>query len=382
MMYLIGFLFLSIFAAANIFVGLRGWGIIKQLMPFVNIYLYWVLFALIVLSFFIGRMGRSFLPTSIDKIFNLVGSYWIAILFYFLILTVFLVIIRLILKAMPIGVYYRGTYDIEFVLDLAAVFIISIILVYGTYNANHSKLVGYDITINKKAGNLKKLNIITVSDIHLGSIVGKSRVEKMVEEINKQNPDIVLLGGDIIDDDINPFIQEHMEESFKKIKCRYGVYAVLGNHEYIGGNIEKIEKAYKDANITLLKDKVEKIDDSFYIVGRDDVSGERHNGKSRSDISQLIKGCDKSLPIIVLDHQPVKLEDTEKAGVDLQFSGHTHKGQFFPTDLITKRIFKIDWGYLKENNFNIIVTSGFGTWGPPIRIGSSSEIVKTEVNFR
>ncbi|WML35586.1 metallophosphoesterase [Clostridium sp. OS1-26] len=382
MVYLIGILFLSIFAAANIFVGLRGWEIVKQLVPFVNIYLYWVFFALIVLSFFIGRMGRRFLPTSIDRIFNLIGSYWLAILLYFLIMTVFIIVIRLILKVTGAGTYYRGTYDIELILDVAAIFIISIILIYGTYNANHSKVVEYDITINKKAGNLKQLNIVTISDIHLGSIIGKNRLNKMVEEVNELNPDIVLFCGDIIDDDTNTFIEEHMEESFKKIKSRYGVYAVLGNHEYIGGDIEKIEKAYKDAGIKLLKDNVEKIQDSFYIVGRDDVSTQRFSGKIRSDISKLIKECDKSLPIVVLDHQPVKLEDAEKAGVDLQFSGHTHKGQFFPTDLITKRIFKIDWGHMKENNFNIIVTSGFGTWGPPIRVGSSSEIVKTEVTFK
>jgi predicted MPP superfamily phosphohydrolase len=381
MIYLAGIIFLTIFTAANIFVGLRGWVLVSQLLPFVNVYLYWGLFILICASFFVGRLGRKFLPSSIDAIFNLIGSYWIAALFYFLIMAIFLAITKILIKLINMGTLYRS-YNIELILDVLALLVVVIILIYGTYNASHSRVISYNLSIDKKAGELKKLNIVTVSDIHLGSLVGKQRLNKMVEEINALDPDIVFLCGDIIDNDINPFIDENMGEPFKQIKSKYGVYAVLGNHEYIGGKIEETEEAYEKANIKLLKDKVEKINNSFYVIGRDDASSSRFNGNKRTDISELVKICDKSMPIIVLDHQPVKIQDAENAGVDLQFSGHTHKGQFFPTDLITKRIFKIDYGYLKEDKFNIIVTSGFGTWGPPIRVGSNSEIVKTEVNFK
>lgn len=381
MIYVIVIIFLTVFGAINVFVGLRGWEIIRQLAPFVNVYLYWVFFILIALSFFIGRLGRKFLPLSIDAIFNLIGAYWIAALYYFFIMALLLGIVKLTIKLTSTGVLFRG-HNIELILDTLVFFVILIILAYGTYNASHSKIISYNLSIDKKGGELKKLKIVTVSDIHLGSIVGKSRLNKMVGEINELKPDIVFLCGDIIDDDINPFIAENMGEPFKQIKSKYGVYAVLGNHEYIGGNIEKTEKAYEEANIKLLKDKVEKVDNSFYVIGRDDASSDRVNGKKRMDVLELVKSCDKALPIIVLDHQPVKIQDAENAGVDLQFSGHTHKGQFFPTNLITKKIFKVDYGYLKKDKFNIIVTSGFGTWGPPIRIGSNSEIIKTEVDFK
>ncbi|MBV7273002.1 metallophosphoesterase [Clostridiaceae bacterium UIB06] len=381
MVYLIGIIFLTIFAAINLTVGLRGWIIIRQLLPFINVYLYWILFAFIALSFFLGRLGGKFLPSTVDAAFNIVGGYWIAALYYFIILAVLLAIVKVLIKLASSGVLFRG-YNVELILNMSIFIVIFIILAYGTYNATHSKIIKYDIAIDKRAGDLKNLNIVTVSDIHLGSIVGKSRLNKMIVEINGLKPDIVFLCGDIVDDDISPFLTENMGETFKQIKSKYGVYAVLGNHEYIGGNIQEIEKAYKEANIILLKDGVEKVNNSFYVVGRDDVSGVRVNGKKREDISKLIERCDKTLPIIVLDHQPVKIEEAKSAGVDLQFSGHTHKGQFFPTNLITKKIFKIDYGYLKEDKFNIIVTSGFGTWGPPIRVGSNSEIVKTEVDFK
>lgn len=381
MFYLIGIVFLTIFAGTNIYIGMRGWSILKQLAPFVGIYLYWTLFVLIALSFFVGRAGRSFLPSSIDRIFNIVGGYWIAALFYLAITSVILGAINIIIRLTGMDSYFRGGVNIRLISDLIAISIIIIILAYGTYNASHSKIVKYNVNINKKAGSLNELNVVTISDLHLGSIIGKSRLDEMVNKINELNPDIVFLVGDIIDDDIEPFIHENMGESFKSIKSKYGVYAVLGNHEYIGKNIERTEQAYKSANIRLLKDEVQKIDDSFYVVGRDDASSERFSIGKRKDVSELIQNCNKSLPIIVMDHQPVKLQQAKQAGVDLQFSGHTHKGQFFPTELITKRIFEIDWGYLKDGNYNIIVSSGVGTWGPPIRVGSSSEIVQTNVGF-
>lgn len=382
MIYLIVVLFLSIFTASNIFIGLKGWNIVRHYIPAFNIYLYWAVIILIAFSFIIGRVGRKFLPGFLEETLNFIGSYWLAMLFYFFFISVIAIILRMLINATGIGGSYRSAFDIKLILDVSVFLIVFLILIFGTYNANNSKVVNYNLTINKKAADLKKLNIVTIADIHFGGLVGKARMEKMVREINSLNPDIVFLCGDIIDDDINPFIDENMKDTFKKINSKYGVYGVLGNHEYFGKDIEKIELAYKEADIKLLKDNMEKVENSFYIVGRDDASAKRFNNKNRMEISELLKSCDKSLPIIVLDHQPVDIEGTEMAGADLQFSGHTHKGQFFPVELVTSRMFKIDYGYLKENNFNIIVTSGFGTWGPPIRVGTKSEIVKTEILFK
>lgn len=381
MIYLIGIVFLSIFATANIYVGMRGLNIFRHFMPSISIYLYWTLFALIALSMFIGRATKSYLPTFLDRTFNVVGGYWLAALGYFLIAAILFGVVNILVKIFGIKSYYKDGLNITLVLDLVVIFTILALLAYGTYNAGHAKVVKYEINIDKKAGNLKELNIVTVSDIHLGSLVGKDRLDKMVSEINELNPDIVFLAGDIIDDDIQTFINNNMGESFENIKSKYGVYGVMGNHDYFGGDVNKVESTYKDAKINLLRDEVSKVGNSFYVVGREDASSERSTKKKRTDISELTKGCDISLPIIVMDHQPVKLNDTKQAGADLQFSGHTHKGQFFPAGLITKRVFQVDWGYLKEDNFNVIVSSGYGTWGPPIRIGTNSEIVQTKVRF-
>ena len=127
-----------------------------------------------------------------------------------------------------------------------------------------------------------------------------------------------------------------MPEILKKLRSRYGVYAVLGNHEYIGGNNELAVEYLQQAGINVLVDECLKINDQFYVVGRDDRMAGRMFGKSRIELSSLIDGIDKSLPIILLDHQPVNLEEGQRNGIDLQLSGHTHNGQFFPNTLISK----------------------------------------------
>jgi predicted MPP superfamily phosphohydrolase len=173
-----------------------------------------------------------------------------------------------------------------------------------------------------------------------------------------------------------------MNETFRELKPTYGTYAVPGNHDNNPAAIRYI----KGAGIKVLQDSYTKVADSFYVVGRDNEfeHGPRvPNGKQgRLGLAAILQGVDRSLPIIVLDHQPSQLAEAQKNGVDLQFSGHTHRGQLFPGHLITSRIFEIDWGMLQKGNFHAIVSSGYGTWGPPIRIGSKPEIVDVVVKFR
>jgi len=236
--------------------------------------------------------------------------------------------------------------------------------------------------IDKNAGNLKKLNVVMLSDLHLGDIVNKQRLSKMITKINELKPDIVILAGDIIDDYIEPFIEQNMAVEFKKIQSKYGVYAVFGNHEYYGGAIEQIAHEYKNsANFNLLRDETVKVDNSFYIVGREDISYERISKSKRKNMEELLRNTEINLPIIIIDHQPVALSEGEKVGADLQLSGHTHHGQFSPASIVTNKLFENDFGLLQKGSFNIVVSSGVGTWGPPIRIGTSSEIVQVEIEF-
>jgi uncharacterized protein len=270
--------------------------------------------------------------------------------------------------------------NINLYVGIAVFSLIALILIYGTYQARNIKIVKYNVDLQKSSINMNKLHVVFLSDIHLGNIVTNSQLEKIINKINGLKPDIVLLGGDLIDDFIEPYKKQGMANTFRKINSKYGVYTVLGNHDGMRENIEDVISSFEDGGINVIRDDYTKIADSFYVIGRIDGSMERKNSK-RKPLDAILDGADKTLPLILLDHSPSKLSEAEKQGIDLQLSGHTHRGQLFPAGLITKRIFEVDWGYLRKGNLQIIVSSGAATWGPPIRTGSSSEIVDIYINF-
>jgi len=285
-------------------------------------------------------------------LFEKVGNYWVVFFYYAAIVAVLGILIKN--KPVIIGCYL----------------LIIIIIVVGSVQAKKVQVVSYELKIPKNAANL---HAVLISDTHINKTKGSSYVAKMVEDINSLNPDIVFLAGDIFDDrDINILREE--KETLKGIKAQLGVYGVVGNHEYYSNNLSDSLAIYEEANIKILIDEVVQLD-SFYIVGRDDV----HN--KRKGLPELLQGVDKNKPVILLDHQPVSLTEAENNGVDLQLSGHTHKGQFFPNQLFTKRIFEVDYGYLVKDSLQVIVTSGYSTWGPPVRIGTQSEIVDLYIKF-
>ena len=157
-----------------------------------------------------------------------------------------------------------------------------------------------------------------------------------------------------------------------------GVYAVPGNHDYFGGNTRELEKELAAAGVKLLVDETVIPANAFYVTGRNDYSARRW-GAERKPLDDLTRDLDISLLLIVIDHQPLNLSEAEKAGIDLQVSGHTHRGQIWPGPLITRRIYENDYGLLYRGNTAIVVTSGYGTWGPPVRIGTRAEIVCIEL---
>ena len=207
--------------------------------------------------------------------------------------------------------------------------------------------------------------------------------------INAQRPDIVLIGGDLIDNSVAPLRYEHMEEELSKIYAPLGVYMVPGNHEYISG-IEESEKFIAQTPIVLLRDSVAILPNQIQLIGRDD----RHN-KGRKTLGQHTANHDKRKPIILLDNKPNDIEKTKKqnnhpfdfekteeAGVDFQFSGHTHRGQVWPMNWIVDHLFELSYGIKKIGNSTIYVSSGLSLWGPPFRIGTDSEMVVFNITFK
>lgn len=262
-----------------------------------------------------------------------------------------------------------------------AVTLVLLIIAIGHINAVWTRVSHYNISIEKEGGKRKHLRIVAASDIHMGTIIAQRRVGKLVRLINEQQPDVVLFAGDIVDEDLGPVIRRNLGRKLEKLVAKDGVYAITGNHEYIGG-AEAAIMYLKNHGVKILRDSVVMIDSSYYIVGRDDKGSVRMSGHKRKEIQDLLKDVDKSKPIILLDHQPFKLYEAADEGVDIQLSGHTHHGQLWPFNYLTKAIFEVSSGYLKKGNTNIIVSNGYGSWGPPVRIGNRPEIIVIDINFK
>jgi predicted MPP superfamily phosphohydrolase len=239
----------------------------------------------------------------------------------------------------------------------------------------HKKRVELHLTVHKESRSIPCLKIVAISDLHLGYGIGKAEFETWLPLINNEDADLVLIAGDLVDNNTQPLFDGNFSESIRKIRSKYGVYAVFGNHEYIS-NATRSALFLQSAGVTLLRDSVVLIDNSFYLIGRDDRSNPQ-----RKSIRELIAPVDTTKPLILLDHQPFNLADTEKNGIDLQLSGHTHKGQVWPFSYVVTRLFEHPYGYAKKGNSHLYVTSGLGIWGGKFRIGSQSEYVVIHLDF-
>ena len=315
----------------------------------------------------------------ISDILNITGGFWLAFMLYGCLLFLLSDIILIILKL-------AGSIDVEAISayrkwSFCAVAGISFILVTaGFINALIPVVKRYDITINKPAGETKTLKIAAVSDIHLGSVIRKRSLRKLSSILKKENPDLILLLGDIVDGEIGPVLRGDLLKYFEPPECKYGLYAVAGNHEYIGGGKRTIPYI-ESRGIRILKDEIIVLPNGIQLIGRIDKDAGRFYGKPRLSLKKLIEQTDTTKPIILLDHQPSDIDETIKNCVDLQLSGHTHNGQMFPLNYITKMIYEVSYGYLKKGDSNIIVTSGYGLWGPRVRIGSRSEVLVVNTKF-
>lgn len=365
----------------NFYIFIRGWKSLS-LFPAVRPY-YLALFILLFLSYILARVLERHIGFSIADIFNWIGSFWFAAMLYFFLFILIIDIFRMFdhwFHFFP-DIFSANYAKTKFITMLCTSGVVILLITYGFVNASVVRITNLKIPVDKEAGHLKTLHVVMLSDIHLGTVIGPKKLGKIVEKINDLSPDIVLLAGDVVDENIRHVIKQNLGIQLENINSKYGVYAVTGNHEFIGG-VEPALAYLEKHKVKFLRDSAVLIDSAFWIVGRNDKDMSRFNGKTRKPIAILMADVDKKFPVILLDHQPFFLEISAKNGVDVQFSGHTHNGQMFPLNLITRAIYDPDWGYRKIGNSHFYVSCGVGTWGPPVRIGNYPEIVSAEITFK
>lgn len=373
-------IFFTVYTTLNYYVFIRGWQFLASY-PTLKIP-YTFLFIIIAYGYVLAKMLYRFLPPSMYDIIIGVGAIWFAFLAYFIISLLLIDIMRLLnswLNFFPTLI--NNNYEtVKNITGLSVILIVSLIVFLGNLNKRDIKIKELEIDLPKGNSKISELNVVMASDIHLSPIDGEKLLSRIVEKMNSLNPDIILLAGDIVDDKAVILNQRNIGESFKRLKPRYGVYSINGNHEFIN-EVESSVKYAEQFGIKFLRDSYELIDSSFYVIGREDSSMIQFTGKQRKSLNEIVKNLDQEYPRILLDHTPFKLEQAEQNGIDLQLSGHTHHGQIWPANIVTSMIYEISWGYLKKGKTHYYVSSGAGTWGPPVRTGSSSEIVNIKIRF-
>jgi predicted MPP superfamily phosphohydrolase len=352
----------GIYFSGNIYIFIRGWQALSGL-PIGLKLLIAVVYWLGALSCLYMLKRDEALPAAFTHYLHQVGTGW-------LVFTLYMVLGLLVTDLLKLF-HWQYAYSFFIVLGLTAC-----VLLYGFIHYQHPTVKQLDITLNKPTGSPgESLKVVAVSDLHIGYGTNKAALRKYVALINAQQPDLILIAGDLIDSSIAPLRTQRMEEELAQLKAPFGIYMAPGNHEYISG-IRESKDFLRPTQVHLLCDSVVTLPNHLQIIGRDD-----RNNRHRLPVKELVEKANPAWPVILLDHQPWELEKAAEAGVDLQISGHTHAGQVWPLTLVTRQLFELSYGYLKKGNTHFYTSSGLSLWGPPFRIGSDSELIVFNLRF-
>ncbi|MDT8402919.1 MAG: metallophosphoesterase, partial [Bacteroidales bacterium] len=313
-----------IYSGANIFLYFRGLEAISGLM---DRGLYTILFILISLSFIAGRiLERSYSSVTAD-ILSITGGFWLSFMFYSIMIIIVSDLSTFILRLS--GIISADTaVKIREASFLSASWLSLLIIIAGFINTLFPLIKKYEINISGKAG-AGGLKIAAVSDIHLGSVIGKRSMRVLSRRLKKISPDMLLLLGDIVDGEINPVLRNDLLGSLKVPAGVKYVFAITGNHEYIGDRSQTIPYI-ESKGIKVLIDETIILDEGIVLAGRKDRDVMRYTGEARKSLDELLKGVDHDMPVIVMDHQPPMKKENNLSGFDLMLSGHTHRGQMWP----------------------------------------------------
>ena len=319
--------------------------------------------------FFDGEAGPA------ARIFTGAANYILPFylyLFLFILANDIFLLINLLFRFIPAAKMKTTKYRkslLILIISLSAV-----VVVCGVLNFNTIRTSEYSIEVPGRSSHIKNLRIAFVSDFHLKEGTSIRFVKKFIQKIDNTKPDLMLFGGDIVEGNGERENMDLFEKLLSGIKTKYGVYGVLGNHEHYARQDKG--SFFMKAGIEILSDTVIVIDHSFNLAGRNDS-----HIRTRKSGDELLKSAVDSLPVILVDHRPTEIELISRTSADVVFSGHTHNGQLFPINLITRSVYELSHGYMKKDETHFFVSSGIRLWGPPVRTTGKSEIMVIDINL-
>lgn len=308
-------------------------------------------------SFIAATIIGNFYYNRFTRIYYLVSSVWIGLFAYLFIASVIYIIGAAISPSLI---------SIGFVLFLVAI----LIGVYGIFHARKIIITKISVTLPNLPSSWKNRKAVWISDLHLGQINGVSFAQKIVKRISALSPDIIFIGGDLYDGTRAPDLSE-FTAPFKELSAPLGVYFITGNHEEYG-NEKLFIRAVESVGIRVLQDEMVEID-GLQLIGVD-YKNASDTSKFKNILSKLTIHREKAS--VLLKHEPRDLDIADADSISLQISGHTHNAQMWPLNYIAELTYKnYAYGLKRFKNMQIYTSSGTGTWGPPMRVGTNSEIV-------
>lgn len=365
-----GLLFFS-----SYYVGRNSLNLLEKFFKFKWPLLFWIVFSLLTVSTCVTFL---LFDKNVGSFIGKIGSYWFAFLLTALV-TFSLTggIYRIVRQFIPLSQQQERLFT------LGALLFIIIFITYGFWQGQNIATVRYQVEIDKpsKSGQ-KKLRAVLISDVHLGYVNDFKKLQSIVTKINAMKPDVVFISGDLFDGNYKALQEpDQFAQELNRLAPKYGTYLCWGNHD-AGETFQQMKKLVEQTKIHLLEDEVTVVADTFVVAGRMDSRPIGSQAGKRQSIEEQLKASPSELPVIILDHQPSNIDEYGE-NVDLILSGHTHQGQVFPFNLITKAYFTVDYGYYRKNHQSpqVIVSSGVGLWGPPLRVGTQSELVEIDIQL-
>lgn len=349
-----------------------------------------LLYALIASAPLTGFLVQS--PYALRQFLRQVGNYWFGWMLY-LVLAVLVVELALALIRRARGKDFEQMQQVRRVQGGIALVLVCAVSFYGMAHAERLYVTDYDVTLQ---GEGEDMTVALLADLHLGYSTEPDYIEQAVQAINDMQPDLVVIAGDIFDNEYEAVPEpERIAAALASLNSTYGTYACWGNHDLsepiLAGftwdtadedkNDLRMTEFLEEANITLLDDRAVTLENGVQLVGRRDPSRSKKLAAERRSPARLLEPLDTDRPIFVIDHQPKELEALAQAGADLDLSGHTHDGQLFPGNLLMRLLWGNACGCEQVGDMISVVTSGLGVWGPDMRVGTRSEVVCISVHF-
>ncbi|WP_041139721.1 metallophosphoesterase [Beduini massiliensis] len=317
-----------------------------------------IVFWFLALSYVFYQLLHAYLPKLIRVPLAYIGSYYLGFLFYCLL---FFTVCYLIHR------FIKVKWDLYL---LALILIIGVIFPVGIYQQHHILTKEYRVASDKVE---QDYTIALVTDLHLGDLIGTSRLNKMIDTINAAEPDLILIAGDLIDSDYGPVKEGNMLLPLTRLESRLGVYMTMGNHDFYTGEIPEVKEELTRLGIHVLEDESVILENQLVITGRDDASFNEKELRSFIDSAQLEKFN------IVMDHNPARVRESVDLNIDMQVSGHTHNGQLYPLNYVIDVLFEVGYGHRKIEQTDVFVSGGIGGWGPQLRTSSNAEFTLIHV---